>query len=181
MEIFVPEHLRLGGVLEYKIIVLFSKEILDSNYFANYNLPSLKDIQTKKISNGYLNLTQTYNNYVEAANQFGRILEAGFSTATMNTIQDLDDMISQESLGLEENKDSIPFYTIQIASSKVLLDSKYFTNISNLRVSKSKNNYYKYTTGEYKGYSKAQKALEAFKKTYGFKQAFINEIKKLNK
>ncbi len=181
MEIFVPEHLRLGGNVEYKILVLFSKELLDSNYFDNYNLASLENIQTKKISNGFLYLTQTYNNYVEVANQFGRILEAGFSTATLHTSQDLDDMISQESLELTVNKDSIPFYTIQIASSKLLLDSKYFTNISNLRVSLSKNNYYRYTTGEYKGYSNAQKALEAFKKTYGFKQAFIKEFNKLNR
>jgi len=180
-ELFVPEHLRLGGNVKYKVIVLFSKEILDSNYYANYKLSSLQNIQTEKINDGFLYLTAAYNNYVEAANQYGKILEAGFSTATLLTDQELRDKISKGSFNHEKDKNEIPFYTIQIAASKVLLDSTYFINIPNPRVSLSKNNFYRYTTGEYKGYSTAKKALERINKDYRFQQAFIKEINNLNK
>jgi hypothetical protein len=178
-EVFIPEHLRLTENVKYRVIVLASKKELDSAYFKPYKLPVLTQLSIKEFSDGYIYLTKDYNNYVEATHQFGKILEAGFSTATLVTNQELESMIQEKNLASKESVDEIPFYTIQIAASRILLDPSYFNNILNLRISFGKNKYYRYTTGEYKGYLKAQKALKRVKDDYGFHNAFIKEVKDL--
>lgn len=180
-EIFIPAHLRLRGNVVYKVIVLISEEKLSPGYFENYPLPVLNQLHIKEFTDGYLYLTKDYSNYVEAAHQFGKILEVGFSNATLVTNQELENIIQEKSLTHKESVNEIPFYTIQIAASKILLDPAHFNNIPNLRITFGKNKYYRYTTGEYKGYSKAQKAMKQLKDDFGFKNAFIKDVKELNK
>ncbi len=55
-----------------------------------------------------------------------------------------------------------------------------FRNLENVKVTKGKNNYFRYSSGNYEGYNKAKSALVEIHKI-GYPNAFIKAVKDLSK
>ena len=75
--------------------------------------------------------------------------------------------------------DSIPTYTIQLYALRKRIDPKRIT-IGTVAISEGDDSLYRYTYGEYIGYSKALEELDSIKKS-GYPDAFIRNIETLNK
>lgn len=73
-----------------------------------------------------------------------------------------------------------PLYTIQIAASKVNLDHTKFTNLKDIRETKGKNDYFRYSVGTFNGYKNAKAALIELQQK-GYPNAFKKKVKDLEK
>lgn len=74
---------------------------------------------------------------------------------------------------------SIPTYTIQLLALKKPVKITYFKSFNNIIISYGTDSIYRYTSGEYIGYSKANAMIDSIR-TMGYADAFIRDIETIS-
>lgn len=185
-EIFIPEHLKLKGSTRYDILVKFEEQELPLNHFTNYGINELEKIYEIEVFNGFIYAIPGYADYEEALNKVASLKQAGLEYATLLSRQQVNNLSREGDIILpskfnDEYKYVIfPLYTIQIAASKVNLDHTKFTNLKDIRETKGKNDYFRYSVGTFNGYKNAKAALIELQQK-GYPNAFIKKVKDLEK
>ncbi|MCK4700719.1 MAG: SPOR domain-containing protein [Bacteroidales bacterium] len=86
--------------------------------------------------------------------------------------------IKSNFLGRTIEIEGIPIYIIQIYALINPPNSEAFNNVTDVRVFHGKDKFYRYTVGEYEGFSAAKKALNTIVEK-GYKDAFIRPLSDL--
>ena len=179
-EVYVPEYLRFNKELKHSIIVIKVRKKLPDDYFSRYNIEELNYIQTDTIDGEYYYILGSFIQKTRAIKILGKLYDAGFSEARI-----VDDLELSEILGMESRKsnflgrtieiDGIPIYTIQIYALLKPPHPKAFKGVTDVRVFHGKDEFYRYTVGEYEGFTAAKKALKTIV-AKGYEDAFIRPL-----
>lgn len=185
-ESYVPEHLKYAKELKHTILVVKVREKLPDDYFDGYNIEELNNIRMDRANGEFYYTLGSFIQRTRAIKVIGKLYDAGFTEARI-----VDDLELTETMGLETKKttffgkieedyydDGIPVYTIQIYALVSPPHPEAFKEIKDIMVFHDKDKYYRYTTGEYKGYTAAKKALEKIVEK-GFTDAFIRRLSNL--
>lgn len=111
----------------------------------------------------------------QALNQSQKMKSVGANMDELKFEKEIIEYFAIDSIAeVQMLPDSIPVYTIQIIALLNPKEKTYFKNVDNITVSKGDDGFYRYTFGEYKGYSKAIARLDSIR-NLGFYDAFIRE------
>ena len=179
-EIYVPEYLKFGKELKYTILVIKVSKKLPDDYFSKYNIEELNFIQIDTANGEFYYTLGNFIHKTKAINILGKLYDAGFSEARIVDNHELGEILVMESrksnfLGRMIEIEGIPIYTIQIYALVRPPHSKAFNKVSDVRVFHGKDKFYRYTVGEYEGFSAAKKVLNTIVEK-GFKDAFIRPL-----
>ena len=183
-EVFVPEHLKFTKDLNFTIILLKSKEKLFRDYFTRYELDALRYIKPRKTFDGYLYTIGIYKQKPEALKILGKVIHLGFTEACvvdqheLRELTDIGRTYSRNKYARYSKSKSLPVYTIQIHALLKPADISDFKDVKDVKVFFGKDGFYRYTIGEYIGYTTAKKALKEILNK-GYKNAYIRDIKEL--
>lgn len=180
-ESYVPEHLKYAKELKYTILVIKVRQKLPDDYFSGYDIEEMNYIRVDSANGEFYYTLGSFIQKTRAINVVGKLYSAGFTEARI-----YDDIELAEDLGIEKIRSNflgrvgafdneIPIYIIQICALITPPYSGAFDNVQNLRVFHGKDKFYRYTTGEYEGYTAAKKALKSIVKK-GYKDAFIRPL-----
>ncbi|MBE9510270.1 MAG: OmpA family protein [Bacteroidetes bacterium] len=182
-EIYVPEYLKFDKELKYTILVIKVRKKLPDDYFSRYNIEELNYIQVNTANGEFFYTLGSFIHKTKAIKILGKLYDAGFSEARI-----VDDLELSEILGMESRKsnflermveiDGIPIYTIQIYALINPPHSKAFKRVTDVRVFHGKDKFYRYTVGEYEGFTAAKNALKKIV-AKDFKDAFIRPLSDL--
>ncbi len=183
-EVFVPEHLKFTKDLNFTILLLKSKEKLFRDFFTRYELDALRYIKPRKTFDGYLYTIGIYKQKTEALKILGKVIHLGFTEARvvdqheLRELTDIGRTYSRNKYARYSKSKSLPVYTIQIHALLKPADISNFKNLIDVKVFFGKDGFYRYTIGEYIGYTAAKKALKEILNK-GYKNAYIRDIKEL--
>jgi len=182
-EIYVPEYLKFGKELKHTILVIKVSEKLPDDYFSKYNIEELNFIQIDTANGEFYYTLGNFIHKTKAINILGKLYDAGFSEARIVDNYELGEILGVESrksnfLGRMIEIEGIPTYTIQIYALIHPPHPKAFNKVTDVRVFHGKDKFYRYTVGEYEGFSAAKKVLNTIVEK-GFKDAFIRPLSDL--
>lgn len=182
-EIYVPDHLKYNKELKHSIIVIKVRKKLPDDYFSRYNIEELNYIQIDTMDGEYYYILGSFIQKTRAIEVLGKLYSAGFSEARIIDDLELSEILSLESrksnfLGRMVEIDGIPIYTIQIYALITPPYSEAFEKVTDVRVFHGKDEFYRYTVGEYEGFTAAKKALKTIV-AKGYKDAFIRPLSDL--
>ena len=184
-EFFVPEYVAGRDKLTYSLLVIKTKKKLPADYFYRFNIEELSFVKVDEVNGEYYYTLGSYKQKNRAVEMLNRIIGAGFTTARILDDPALDELLHRPP-GTEREyvgrsmyvKDEIPYYTIQIYA---LYNPPYkgaFRGLTDVKVWACKDRFFRYTTGNYHGYSKALADLPKIRKM-GFHDAFIRPVSSL--
>jgi len=183
-EVFVPEHLKFTKDLNFTIILLQSKEKLFRDYFTRYEMDALRYIKPRKTFDGYLYTIGIYKQKPESLKILGKVIHLGFTEACivdqheLRELTDIGRTYSRNKYASYSKSKSLPVYTIQILALLKPADINDFKDLKDVKVFFRKDGFYRYTIGEYIGYTVAKKDLKEILNK-GYKNAYIRDIKEL--
>ncbi len=168
---FIPRHLRKTHRISYYVIVRESTLPLRTDYFTSSGLGELTMITEVKAVDCYKYCVGEFTTRTDAINFLNTVRSYGYKDA----------YIANEYELTEENIDSsnTNLYTIQIHALLNPVENK-FNNLSNVRMLKGNDGFYRYIVGEYRGYSRALEALNIIRSA-GYPQAYIKDFSVLEK
>ena len=182
-EIYVPEYLKSDKELKHTILVIKVREKLADDHFSRYNIEELNYIQVDTANGEFYYTLGSFINKTRAIKMLGKLYDVGFSEARI-----IDDLELSEILGVESRKsnflgrmieiDGIPIYTIQIYALINTPNANAFEGVTNVKVFHGKDEFYRYTIGEYEGFTAAKSALKEIV-AEGYKDAFIRPLSDL--
>ena len=182
-EIYVPEYLKFGKELKHTILVIKVSKKLPDDYFSRYNIEELNYIQIDTANGEFYYTLGSFIHKTRAIKLLGKLYDAGFSEARIVDNYELGEILGVESrksnfLGRMIEIEGIPTYTIQIYALIHPPHPKAFNKVTDVRVFHGKDKFYRYTVGEYEGFSAAKKVLNTIVEK-GFKDAFIRPLSDL--
>ena len=169
--------------LKHTILVIKVSKKLPDDYFSKYNIEELNYIQVDTANSEFYYTLGNFIQKTRAIKILGKLYDAGFSEARIVDNLELSEILVMESrksnfLGRMIEIEGIPIYTIQIYALVRPPHSKAFNKVSDVRVFHGKDKFYRYTVGEYEGFSAAKKVLNTIVEK-GFKDAFIRPLSDL--
>ncbi len=177
-EAYTPEHLRQPSTIKYSIILIKTKEKLQSGYFSNLIKDEMLFIRTIKTDSTYIYALGTFFNKADAVKYLGAAKEKGLKAAYIIDQHDLD----KQSPTLKEEEGAVSLvqtrkvFTIQLKATKSPINiSKIFPGYQGVKEFVADDGFYKYFYGEYESIEQAKQAIIAVKKD--FDDAFIRELK----
>jgi outer membrane protein OmpA-like peptidoglycan-associated protein len=165
----IPRHLRNPDRYSFYVVLHESDIPVGPGYFKSDNLGELAFIKELKTEDSYIYVMGEFLSRTDALNYVVNARSSGFTSARIITEYDLPNRESTSEL--RENK---YLYTIQIHALSAPT-SDLFPGLTNVRMIKGSDGWYRYVTGEYYGYSRAVDALKRVKNS-GYPQAFIKEL-----
>jgi len=192
-EVYVPEYLKFGKELKHTILVIKVREKLPEDYFSRYNIEELNYIQIDTANGEFYYTLGSFIHKTTAIKMLGNLYDAGFSEARIVDDLELSEILGVESelseiLGVESRKsnflgrmveiEGIPIYTIQIYALINPPHPEAFEGVADVRIFHGKDKFYRYTVGEYEGFSAAKNALKTIVEK-GYKDAFIRPLSDL--
>jgi len=182
-EVYVPEYLKFGKELKHTILVVKVSKKLPDDYFFKYNIKELNYIQIDTANGEFYYTLGSFIQKTRAIKLLGKLYDAGFSEARIVDDVELSEILSVENrksnfLGRMIEIEGIPIYTIQIYALLKPPHPKAFKGVKDVRVFHRNSKFYRYTVGEYKGFTAAKKALKTIV-IKGYKDAFIRPLSDL--
>jgi outer membrane protein OmpA-like peptidoglycan-associated protein len=176
-EAYTPEHLRQPSSIKYSVILMNTKEKLQSGYFSNLIKDESLFIRIIQTDSAYIYALGTFFNKADAIKYMGVAKEKGLKDAYIISQYDLD----SQSPSLNEENGTVNFFqtrkvfTIQLKATKTPINiSKIFPGYKGVREFVADDGFYKYFYGEYESIEQAKQAIVAVKKDYD--DAFIREL-----
>ncbi|MQY80289.1 MAG: hypothetical protein GH151_14055 [Bacteroidetes bacterium] len=123
-------------------------------------------IKPRKTFDGYLYTIGIYKQKPEALKILGKIIHLGFTEACivdqheLRELTDIGRTYSRNKYARYSKNKSLPVYTIQIHALLKPADISDFKDLKDVKVFFGKDGFYRYTIGEYIGYTVAKKALK---------------------
>ncbi|MBN2347946.1 MAG: PD40 domain-containing protein [Bacteroidales bacterium] len=150
-------------------------EIMEDNYQTNTAITATEDIdlQIPIQENVPEKVEETDFSENLASNEFENEQAAISQNEQSDIIKDEQPAITQNKI-LQDNK-GVPLYTIQIIALKNPVNTSYFRNLKNVKISRGDDGFHRYTYGEYPGYSIAETELLKVRKL-GYPNAFIRKV-----
>ncbi len=183
-ESYLPDHLKNAGDLNYTVIVLKVKEKLPDDFFNSYEMEEMKYIRAEEAKDGFLYTLGVFVQRKEALSILGKLYTIGFIEARIVDQHELSDLVVSEEgpgktiFGNPEAIGEVPVYTIQVCALKNPPGEGAFKNLENIRITPGKDKFFRFTIGEYKGYSAAKSALDEIVKM-GYPESFIRRMSDL--
>jgi len=182
-EVYIPEYLKFGKELKHTILVIKVREKLPDDYFSRYNIEELNYIQIDTANSEFYYTLGSFIQKSRAVKVLGKLYSAGFSEARIVDNHELGEILGVESrksnfLGRMIEIEGIPIYTIQIYALINPPHPEAFNKVTDVRVFHGKDKFYRYTVGEYEGFSAAKNALKIIV-TKGYTDAFIRPLSDL--
>ncbi len=179
--VFIPDLFKDNKSLKYTVVVMKVKEKLSKDFFDQFAMKELEYVKEEKTADGYIYTLGVFLQKNEAFRITGDLKKVGLTEARVVDQHELSEIVGEDRVkteaffGLPETTNELPVYTIQVLALKWLIDSENspkYRKYKGTTVYKSKSGYYRYTIGEYKGFTKAKAALKELK-LKGHKDAFI--------
>jgi outer membrane protein OmpA-like peptidoglycan-associated protein len=174
---YTPEHLRYASSVKYSIILKKTAEKLNPGYFSKLKLNGVLFIRTTETEKVNLYSLGVFYDRTDAGKYLEYVKGQGFTDAYVaNQYELLNESKSEEGMAnLPAVVSTGPkVYTIQLKAARSPEDMKVFRGIEGVREVLGDDGYYRYVTGEYTSFSKANEILKTFQEA-GFKDAFIRE------
>ncbi|MDZ7738636.1 MAG: OmpA family protein [Bacteroidales bacterium] len=168
----VPGHLKKPYSYSFYVVVEESVERYPPSYFLQYNRSEFSFINEFTIEDKFIYALGGFRTRIDALSYLISLREDNIKGSYIITEYDLPEK------GVNKNK-LPPLYTIQIHALRNRAETD-FDGLNNVREIKGDDGFYRYTVGEYTGYSRARQALQRIRKT-GYPDAFIKAIDILEK
>ncbi len=169
----VPGHLKKPYSYSFYVVVKESAERYPPAYFIQYNRSEFSFINEFAIEDKFIYALGGFRTRIDALSYLISLREDNFNDSYIITEYDLP----EKEAG---NNDKLPpLYTIQVHALRNKADTG-FKGLNNVREIKGADGFYRYTVGEYTGYSRARQALQRIRKT-AYPDAFIKAIDILEK
>ncbi|MFP4489514.1 MAG: SPOR domain-containing protein, partial [Bacteroidales bacterium] len=168
----IPGHIKKPYSYSFYVVIKESVERYPPTYFIQYNRSEFSFINEFTIENKFIYALGGFRTRTDALSYLISLREDGFNDSYIITEYDLPET--------EAVNDKLPpLYTIQVHALRNKADTD-FEGLKNVREIKGADGFYRYTAGEYTGYSRARQALRRIRNT-GYPEAFIKAIDTLEK
>ena len=175
---YIPEQLRQPSSMRYSVVLLRTKQRLPVSHFSSLLENESTMLRATLVDTLVIYSVGVFYNRADAVKYLGFVRDKGMADAYIVNQYDLENESGLRLIlptGEPQPITSERVYTIQLKATKTPLNiAKVFPNIEGVREVRADDGFYKYVTGEYKSYSKAQEALKPLKEL--FEDAFIREI-----
>ncbi|MFO7755163.1 MAG: OmpA family protein [Bacteroidales bacterium] len=168
----VPEHVKKPYSYSFYVVIKESVERYPPTYFTQYNRSEFSFINEFNIEDKFIYALGGFRTRIDALSYLVSLREDNVDGAYIITEYDLPE---KEAV----NNKLPPLYTIQVHALRNKADTD-FEGLNNVREIKGTDGFYRYTAGEYTGYSRARNALQRIRKS-GYPEAFIKAIDTLEK
>jgi outer membrane protein OmpA-like peptidoglycan-associated protein len=176
-ETFTPRHLRQSSSMKFSIVLLRTKERLNTEYFSNLIKDEKLFVRTIYTDTVNLYVLGVFYNRPDAVRYLDYLKENGLKNAYVINQYDLENTPEQIIVYNPSDKpvSTRKMYTIQIKATKGQLDiRKSFPGYDGVKEIVADDGLYKYVYGEFPSIAKAKENLTNVKKDYD--DAFIREI-----
>jgi hypothetical protein len=176
-ETFTPRHLRQSSSMKFNIVLLRTKERLNTGYFSNLIKDEMLFVRTIYSDTINLYVLGVFYNRPDADRYLAYLRENGLKDSYIINQYDLENTPEQITVYKPEvqPESTRKIYTIQLKATKGPLDIiKSFPGYNGVKEIVADDGLYKYVYGEFPTIAKAKENLEIVKKDY--EDAFIKEM-----
>jgi len=176
-ETFTPRHLRQSSSMKFNIVLLRTKERLNTGYFSNLIKDEMLFVRTIYSDTINLYVLGVFYNRPDADRYLAYLRENGLKDSYIINQYDLENTPEQITVYKPEGQpeSTRKIYTIQLKATKGPLDIiKSFPGYNGVKEIVADDGLYKYVYGEFPTIAKAKENLEIVKKDY--EDAFIKEM-----
>lgn len=168
----IPRHIRKKHSYSFFVIINESEKALPQGYFNKFARSEFAFIKEIESASRYYYAVGGFRTRTDALCYLLSLREEGFNNSYIINEYELPGE------SVFDSSEKIPLlYTIQIHALSAPSTTE-FKGLANLKMIKGSDGLYRYTVGEYNGYSRAKQALDKIK-AMGYKQAFIKALKLL--
>jgi outer membrane protein OmpA-like peptidoglycan-associated protein len=178
---YTPKHLRSAGSVKYCIVLAETKKSLSPSYFSKMKTSEVQFISSVPTDSITYYILGDFYNKSEALTYLNFAKSNGFREAYISDRYRIGNEqatlleVNTVEKAVRSNQSSGKIYSIQLAASRVKLDTSQFSTIENLKEIYSEDGYYRYVSGEFVSFREASSALKEIQNK-GFTSAYVRDL-----